>query len=208
MDLSTLLGTRVKLILASMSRYRREQLTALGYTFEVVPANIDETSRTGESAHELTLRLARAKAETVAAQHPGCIVIGSDQVGVCKGEILTKPGNRQRALDCLMRYPNNTVTFETAVAVRSLDGKVHEDVIATTIKFREFDLIEAENYVDLDQPFDCAGAIKSERHAPLLFEWVRSDDPSALIGLPLIRTSSFLRLVGINPLRRDDSSTH
>lgn len=198
----------MKLILASMSRYRREQLNALGYTFEVVPADVDETPRIGESAHELTLRLARDKAETVAARQPGCIVIGSDQVGVCKGEILTKPGNRQRALDCLMRYPNNTVTFETAVAVRNLDGLVHADVITTTIKFREFDLSEARNYVDLDQPFDCAGAIKSERHAPLLFEWVCSDDPSALIGLPLIRTSSFLRLVGINPLRKDDPSTH
>ena len=198
----------MKLILASMSRYRREQLNALGYTFEVVPADIDETHLSGETARELTLRLARQKAETVAAQHPGCIVIGSDQVGVCKDEVLTKPGNRQRALECLMRYPNNTVTFETAVAVRRLDGLVHADVIGTTIKFRDFNLIEAERYVDLDEPFDCAGAIKSEQHGPLLFEWVRSDDPSALVGLPLIRTSSFLRLVGINPLRKDDSSIH
>lgn len=191
-----------------MSRYRREQLNALGYTFEVVPADIDETHLSGETARELTLRLARQKAETVAAQHPECIVIGSDQVGVCKDEVLTKPGNRQRALEYLMRYPNNTVTFETAVAVRRLDGLVHADVIGTTIKFRDFNLIEAERYVDLDEPFDCAGAIKSEQHGPLLFEWVRSDDPSALVGLPLIRTSSFLRLVGINPLRKDDSSIH
>lgn len=193
----------VKLVLASKSPYRRKQLEGLGLSFDVDAADIDETRLTDESARELTLRLARKKAETVAVRKPGYIVIGSDQVGVCKGEILTKPGNRKLALDCLMQYPGNTVNFETAVAVRSIEGTILTDVVTTSIRFREFSLLEAERYLDLDEPFDCAGAIKSERHASLLFEWVRSDDPSALIGLPLIRTADFLRRVGVNPLDRD-----
>ena len=197
----------MKLILASMSPYRREQLKALGYSFQVVPGNIDESRRSGESARDLTLRLARLKAETVAARKPGYTVIGSDQVGVCNDEILTKPGNRDRALNCLMRYPSKIVTFETAVAVRGQDGTMYSDVVTTTIKFRDFSVGEARRYVDLDEPLDCAGAIKSERHAPLLFEWVRSDDPSALVGLPLIKTSNFLRRVGINPLDKDASNS-
>lgn len=198
----------MKLILASMSRYRQEQLQSLGYTFEVVPAHIDETRQPGESARELTLRLARKKAETVATSNPLCTVIGSDQVGECQGEILTKPGDRASALKRLMQYPNSTIRFQTAVAVRSPQDKILEDVVSTTIKFREFTLSEAEAYLDLDKPYDCAGAIKSEQHGLLLFEWVKSDDPSALIGLPLIRTSSFLREVGINPLIEVASSTH
>ena len=193
----------VKLILASKSPYRRQQLEGLGFSFEVDAADVDESRLPDESGRELTIRLARIKADTVAVRKPGCIVIGSDQVGVCKGEILTKPGNRKRALDYLMQYPGNTVNFETAVAVRSVEGTVLTDVVTTSIRFREFSSAEAERYIDLDEPYDCAGAIKSERHASLLFDWVRSDDPSALVGLPLIRTSDFLRRVGVNPLDRD-----
>lgn len=196
----------VQLILATMSPYRREQLQSLGYSFHVIPADIDETRHSNESAYDLTLRLAQLKAETIAARNPDCAVIGSDQVGECNNKILTKPGNRQSALDCLMRYPGNIAKFETAVAVHSPDGKSFKDVVTTTIKFRKFTRSEAERYVDLDEPFDCAGAIRSERHAPLLFESVSSDDPSALVGLPLIKTSTFLRLLGINPLDSRASS--
>ncbi|MCY3884719.1 MAG: Maf family protein [Gammaproteobacteria bacterium] len=207
MATSPLVGVDVQLILATMSPYRREQLQSLGYSFRVVPAHIDETQHSNESAYDLTMRLAQLKAETVADLNPGCVVIGSDQVGVCDSEILTKPGNRENALACLMRYPGSLVRFETAVCVRAPDGKIFGDVVSTTIKFREFTPGEAERYVDLDKPFDCAGAIKSERHAPLLFESVCSDDPSALVGLPLIKTASFLRLLGINPLDTIDAST-
>ncbi len=197
----------MKLILASGSPYRKQQLQSLGYSFSVVPANIDESRLDGESTRQLALRLARSKAETVGSQIPDAAIIGSDQVGICDLEILRKPGTHERALAQLFRLSGKVVTFETALVVKSPRTSVLADSIATTIQFRKFSLSEAETYVELDRPFDCAGAFKSEARGSLLFDWVRSNDPSALVGLPLIKTAEFLRKLGINPLSPTESNS-
>ena len=190
----------MELILASMSPYRKWQLRNLGYAFSVIPAHIDESRLPGEMPRDLALRLAREKARRVHQIHGDAVIVGSDQIGVYQDKILTKPGSREKALEHLNTYSGGVVTFETAIAVRGTDETEFFDVVSTTIGFRRFTTLEAEAYVDMDEPYDCAGAIKSEKHGPLLFEWVRSDDPSALVGLPLIRTAEFLRRLGINPL--------
>ncbi|MCY4144038.1 MAG: Maf family protein [Gammaproteobacteria bacterium] len=196
----------MNLILASKSPYRKHQLQSLGYSFTVVPANIDESRLRGEAPRQLALRLAREKARKVSLENPEATVIGSDQVGFNDRGILEKPGNNERAVDQISRLAGQVVTFETALVVRSPTEREFFDTITTTIGFRNFTRGEAETYVGLDEPFDCVGAFKSEMHGPLLFEWVRSDDPSALVGLPLIRTSDFLRELGINPLAPLDSN--
>ncbi len=190
----------MELVLASGSKYRRQQLEQAGYQFSSVPADIVESMRAKESPRELALRLAQEKASNIASSFPNAVVIGSDQVGVFQNRVLTKPGSRDRALASLLSYAGNFVTFETAVAIQDPKGSVLCDCISTAVKFRQFSESEAEGYLDLDEPYDCVGAIKSEKGGGLLFEWVRSDDPSALIGLPIIRTAQFLRHFGINPL--------
>ena len=172
----------------------------LGYDFTVVPSRIDESRRQGESLQDMTLRLASEKVCEVRKRNSDAVIIGSDQVGDCQGTVMTKPGTPFRALTALNQICGKLVTFDTAVVVQGPDGTTKRGSVPTRIKFRDFSLEEIENYLELDEPFDCAGAIKSEGAASLLFEWVRSDDPSALIGLPLIKTSRFLREFGINPL--------
>ncbi len=196
----------MNLILASKSPYRKHQLQMMGYSFSVVPANIDESPLRGEAPRQLALRLAFEKASKVSLEQPAAAVIGSDQVGFSDRELLAKPGNRERAVHQISRLAGQVVTFETALVIKSPNERELSDTITTTIGFRDFTLAEAESYVDLDEPYDCAGAFKSELRGPLLFEWVRSDDPSALVGLPLIKTSEFLRKLGINPLARLDSN--
>ena len=198
----------MKLVLASMSPYRRQQLADLGYSFSVIPAHIDESPQLNELPRDLTLRLARQKANAVSEKERESIVVGSDQVGTFGDQVLTKPGTRDRAIEYLRLFSDNVVTFHTAVALRSPDGSELADVVDTKILFRKLSSQEIEAYVDLDQPFDCAGAIKSEQHALHLFQWVRSDDPSALVGLPLIKTAAFLRKMGINPLLPSGSRIH
>jgi septum formation protein len=189
------------LILASTSKYRRELLARLHLPFSCVAPGIDETGRSGEGPMALATRLARAKAASVALQHPDAWVIGSDQVAVRTGSqgelLLGKPGTEARCIEQLQACSGTTVSFMTAVAVaRHNERAVHEFVDTTQVVFRRLDEQTIARYVALEMPLDCAGGFKSEGLGISLCESIDSADPSALIGLPLIRLSAVLRSVG------------
>jgi septum formation protein len=192
-----------ELILASTSKYRRELLSRLGVAFSCAAPNVDETAEPGERAAELTRRLARRKAAAVAAAHPGAWIIGSDQVAVrvdaADGEtILGKPGSAAACIEQLRRCSGQTVTFITAVALLESggDGRVLEFSDSTRVMFRVLDDPSIERYVAREMPLDCAGGFKSEALGITLCESIVSVDPSALIGLPLIRLAAALRTAG------------
>lgn len=189
-----------RLILASTSRYRRELLERLRLPFDVEPPDVDETLP-GEQPSTLARRLARAKAAEVAARFPGAIVIGSDQVADLDGLPLGKPGTRERAIEQLSAMRGRTVRFHTAVAVRCVAKAVDTNELATvTVRFRDLGDAEIGRYLDLEQPYDCAGSAKAEALGITLLSAIESDDPTALIGLPLIRTCALLREAGLDPL--------
>lgn len=188
------------LVLASSSQYRQQQLASLGYRFSIATPDIDERPLPSEAPSAIAQRVATMKARAVVLKFPKCVVIGSDQTGVCNGRLLVKPNFFERAQDMLLSFRGQSVCFYTAVSVLDPSGKVLCDVVKTEIQFRDYSKSEVTAYLTLDQPLDCAGAIKSEAHGPLLFKSVRSEDPTAIVGLPLIRTSEFLRECGINPL--------
>jgi septum formation protein len=190
-----------KLILGSTSTYRRELLARLRVPFEVVAPEVDETPLPSETPVELANRLALAKAMAVARLHPDCVVIGSDQVADLAGEPLGKPGNHARAVEQLQRMRGQAVIFQTAVAVVCLKLGFSDQMLAPVrVTFRDLTDAEIENYLQLEQPYDCAGSAKSEGLGIALLEAIDSDDPTALIGLPLIRTARMLRAAGINVL--------
>jgi septum formation protein len=190
-----------RLILGSTSPYRRELLSRLRLPFDVVSPEVDETPLPGESPRALALRLALAKAHAVALQHPQAVVIGSDQVADLNGEPLGKPGNHARATEQLRRMRGKTVIFQTAVAVVCLEtGFSHVDLAAVNVKFRDLADDEIERYLLAETPYDCAGSAKSEGLGIALLESIDSDDPTALIGLPLIRTCHMLRAAGVTAL--------
>ena len=188
------------LILASSSRYRAELLDRLGLGFDQISPEIDETPGPGETPEELVRRLARDKARAVAAGHPGRVIVGSDQVAVADLEILGKPGDRATAIAQLKRLSGRTVTFLTGLCVIDARGREQLGVVPTTVTFRALSSAEIEAYVDREQPFDCAGSFKSEALGIALFESVRSDDPTALIGLPLIALCGMLRTADVDVL--------
>jgi len=186
------------LILASSSRYRRELLGRLQLPFHSITPEVDETPQQGETPQALALRLAHAKAHTVAKQHPHALVIGSDQVADLAGEPLGKPGSHARAVAQLQRMRGQTVTFHTAVAVVChASNFVQTDLAPTTVRFRPLTDSAIERYLHTEQPYDCAGSAKSEGFGITLLEAIHSDDPTALIGLPLIRTCQLLRAAGL-----------
>jgi septum formation protein len=190
-----------RLILASTSRYRRELLERLRLPFDVEAPDVDETPLPGEQPATLARRLARAKAAEVAARFPGAIVIGSDQVADLDGQPLGKPGTRERAVEQLTAMRGRTVLFHTAVAVRCVAKAVDTNELATvTVRFRNLGDEEIGRYLDLEQPYDCAGSAKAEALGITLLSAIESDDPTALIGLPLIRTCALLREAGLDPL--------
>jgi septum formation protein len=192
---------RPALILASTSRYRRELLTRLRLPFEVVSPEVDETPRPGESPSALALRLAQAKARAVAALHPGAVVIGSDQVADLDGEPIGKPGTHERAVVQLRRMSGRQVVFQTAVAVvRATTGFERVLLAPVRVAFRVLGDAEIERYLRLEEPYDCAGSAKSETLGIALLSAIESDDPTALVGLPLIRTAQLLREAGLDPL--------
>ena len=166
------------------------------------PPNIDETPLPSELPPELAKRLAYQKAIAVLTVCPSAVVIGSDQVCSLDDEALGKPGSTVAAVKQLQRTSNRSVIFHSAVAVLSANS-ADQFIVSTEVLMRDLTLTEIESYVALDAPLDTAGAIKSEQRGSLLFERVTSDDPSALVGLPLIRLSATLRDLGINPLARD-----
>jgi septum formation protein len=185
------------LILASTSAYRRELLARLRLPFECVAPGIDETALAGESHLERAVRLALAKAAAVAARYPGSTVIGSDQVGVCKGELLDKPGNAARARAQLQWLSAAAATFYTAVAVLQVErGASLQFVDTTAVYFRALSDPEIERYIAFEQPFDCAGGFRCEGLGISLFSRMVSEDPTGLIGLPLIAVARSLRQFG------------
>jgi septum formation protein len=186
------------LILGSTSRYRHELLSRLRIPFDVVAPDVDETPHTGESPLALASRLALAKAHAVAKLHPAAVVIGSDQVADLQGEPLGKPGNHARAVQQLQRMRGQTVVFQTAVAVVChATGFEQMEVAPVRVRFRDLTDTEIEDYLQAEQPYDCAGSAKSEGLGIALLDAIDNDDPTALIGLPLIRTCSMLRSAGI-----------
>lgn len=189
------------LILGSTSRYRRELLQRLGIPFDVAAPDVDETPRAGESPRDLALRLAMAKAQAVAQLHPDAVVIGSDQVADLAGEPLGKPGNHERAVLQLRRMSGQTVVFQTAVAVVChASGFAQADLAAVKVRFRDLSDAEIETYLRREEPYDCAGSAKSEGLGIALLSAIENDDPTALVGLPLIRTCSLIRAAGIQVL--------
>ncbi len=187
-----------RLILASTSVYRRELLSRLRLPFEFEPPGCDETPAPAESAESLARRLARAKAESVAARSSGSVVIGSDQVAVRADEILGKPGNARRCMEQLRASSGHEVLFLTAVhVVDARDGRVESHLDRTRVLFRQLSDEEIARYVAADAPFDCAGGFKAESLGIALFERIVSEDPTALTGLPLIWLSGALRRAGI-----------
>jgi septum formation protein len=185
------------LILASTSVYRRELLARLQLAFACVASGVDEAPLAGESHPDRAVRLALAKAAAVAARHPGSTVIGSDQVGVCKGELLDKPGNALRARSQLQWLSAAAATFHTAVAVLQVErGNILQFVDTTTVYFRALSDAEIERYVAIERPFDCAGGFRCEALGITLFSRLVSEDPTGLIGLPLIALARALRQLG------------
>jgi septum formation protein len=185
----------MRLILASTSPYRRELLARLRLPFDVMRPEVDETPAPGESPATLALRLARAKAAAVAAAHPDAWVIGSDQVADLDGVPLGKSGGRDAAIAQLSAMSARAVVFRTAMSVQR--GDVAFDAVdCTRVRFRKLALDEITRYVDAEQPFDCAGSFKSEGFGIALFDAIETQDPTALIGLPMIATARLLRAAG------------
>jgi septum formation protein len=192
-----------QLILGSTSRYRRELLARLNTPFTVVGPDVDETPAEHEAPRALALRLALAKARAVAALHPEAVVIGSDQVADLNGMPLGKPGTHESAVLQLQRMRGQTVVFQTAVAVVCAATQFEEvDLAAVQVQFRDLSDAEIESYLRTEQPYDCAGSAKSEGLGIALLESIDNDDPTALVGLPLIRTCRMLRAAGIALLGR------
>lgn len=189
------------LILGSTSPYRRELMQRLRLPFDVVAPAVDETPLAGEPPQDLANRLALAKAQAVAHLHPSAVVIGSDQVADLHGEPLGKPGDHARAVAQLRRMRGQTVIFQTAVAVVCLETGFAQSALAKVrVVFRDLSNDEIEAYLRAEQPYDCAGSAKSEGQGIALLDAIDSDDPTALIGLPLIRTCRLLRAAGVKLL--------
>lgn len=190
-----------KLILGSTSPYRRELLERLRIPFDVVAPDVDEAALAGETPPQLARRLALAKARAVAAQFPNCVVIGSDQVADLDGESLGKPGTHPRAVAQLRQMRGKTVVFQTAVAVVCFDSDFEQvDLAQVKVRFRDLTDSEIEAYLQAEKPYDCAGSAKSEGLGISLLEAIDNDDPTALVGLPLIRTCRMIKTAGIKVL--------
>jgi septum formation protein len=188
-------------VLASTSRYRRALLERLGLSFEVAAPDVDETAAPGETPAATALRLAQAKALAVAARHAGALVIGSDQVAELDGRAIGKPADHAEAIAQLRAASGRTVVFHTGVAVvDAASGRCRSRLVDVASTFRTLSDDDIAHYLAREQPYDCAGSVKSEGFGIALFERIASDDPTALIGLPLIAVVSMLREEGVNVL--------
>jgi septum formation protein len=186
-----------RLILASGSRYRRELLGRLRLPFEVHSPGTDESVRAGEGPVERARRLALAKALALTPSNPDAVLIGSDQVAVCGDELLHKPGNAARCAAQLRALSGNTAVFYTAVAIAGPAAAAPLQFLDTTsVEFRSLSDDEIQRYITAEQPFDCAGGIRSEGLGIALFKRMQSEDPTGLIGLPLIALAAALRSRG------------
>lgn len=194
-------NTSRPLVLGSTSPYRRELLARLRIPFTVAAPDVDETPNPGETPMQLACRLAMAKARAVAAQFPASVVIGSDQVADLDGLPLGKPGTHARAVKQLRQMRGKTVIFQTAVAVVCQESKFAQmDLAQVKVKFRDLSDAEIEAYLLAETPYDCAGSAKSEGLGIILLDAIENDDPTALVGLPLIRTCQMLSAAGIELL--------
>ena len=194
----SLTGPNRSLVLGSTSPYRRELLQRLQIPFEVASPDVDETPAKQEAPEHLARRLALAKAHAVAALFPTAVVIGSDQVAELHGLPLGKPGNHERATEQLRQMRGQTVLFQTAVAVVCLESGFEAcETAVVKVVFRNLTDDEIENYLRIEQPYDCAGSAKSEGLGIALLASIESDDPTALIGLPLIRTCKMIAAAGV-----------
>jgi septum formation protein len=187
-----------RIVLASTSPYRRDLLARLQLPFETVAPQVDEKVLAGELPRVMARRLAQAKAEAVAARCPDALVIGSDQVADLDGHALNKPGSHAAALDQLTQLQGRTAVFHTGLSLASADtGCVEVDCVSTTVRFRRLTRPQLDAYLRAEQPYDCAGAAKVESLGITLVAAVDSHDPTALIGLPLIRLTSMLSAAGL-----------
>jgi septum formation protein len=186
------------LVLASTSPYRRALLERLRLPFEVEPPGVDETALSGETARDTALRLAQAKARAVAPKFPRALVIGSDQVATLDGDRLGKPGGHERAVAQLKAMRGRTVVFHTALALLdSASGAMQTAEVPTEVRFRDYSDKEIERYLEIERPYDCSGSAKIEGLGIVLVERVSGDDPTALIGLPLVQLCAMLRSEGV-----------
>ena len=189
---------RPRIVLASSSPYRRELLARLRLEFDVKTPGIDETALRSEAAGATALRLAQAKARAVGAEFPRALVIGCDQVAALDGACLGKPGSHANAVAQLKAMRGKAVVFHTAVALfNSETGAMQAADVLTTVRFRDYSDSEIDRYLEVERPYDCAGSAKIEGLGIVLVEGVSGDDPSALIGLPLMRLAAMLRAEGV-----------
>ncbi|MGI0116565.1 Maf family protein [Zooshikella sp. RANM57] len=189
------------IILASSSRYRQQLLQRLNIPFSACSPEVDEHPEEGESASQLAYRLATAKAYALSPQHPEALIIGSDQVAALDELILTKPLNKATAFSQLKQCQSRQVTFFTGLCVLDSNHQQHKTIVEpVVVKFRELTDQEIHDYIEQEQPLDCAGSFKCEGLGIALFEYINSQDPNTLIGLPLIQLVSLLKEFGINPL--------
>lgn len=189
---------RSSLILASTSRYRAQLLQRLGCPFESISPHCDETPTAGESPADLVRRLAIAKAESVAVAHPDAVVIGSDQVADLAGTIIGKPADHNDAVAQLQAISGRQVVFRTGLCMtRWSSSQQYADTVITTVKFRTLSASVIHHYLQADQPYDCACSFRSESLGSAIVESMTSDDPTALIGLPIIRVAAWLNQFGL-----------
>ena len=180
------------LILASSSRYRAQLLQRLKIPFTAKSPNLDETALDSELPEDLALRLAKEKANKIHKIHRKAVIIGSDQVCAYEGSILGKPLTEDQARKQLQSFSDNCINFFTAICV--LTAKEHfQHIDKTTVHFRKLSDDEIDRYIEIEQPLDCAGAFKVEGMGISLFKSIQSEDPTALVGLPMIKLSEFLR---------------
>ncbi|HWQ94693.1 MAG TPA: Maf family protein [Gammaproteobacteria bacterium] len=190
-----------QLILASTSPFRRQLLERLGLPFDIVSPQTDETPLPGEAAPQLVHRLAEAKARAVMLKYPAALIIGGDQVAIFENEIIGKPGNHQAAVAQLRRFSGHSLQFHTGIALlNSASGTIQIGVIPTTVKFRSLNEQQITHYLNREQPYQCAGSFKSEGLGIALFESIHGDDPTALMGLPLITLVGMLECEGVRAI--------
>ncbi len=192
--------SKPSLVLGSSSPYRKELLERLHVKFTTDSPKVDETPLKEETPRDLALRLSRLKARAVAQKHPGCVVIGSDQVLDLDGKCVGKPGNRENCIKQLEEMSGKTLVFHTAMTVIDAVGLGHTAVVDTTIKMKELKRETIAAYVDLEQPFNCAGSAKLEKLGIALISSFESEDPTAIIGLGLIELTNMLAKCGIEVL--------
>jgi len=185
------------LVLASTSPFRRELLQRLGIPFTTAAPDVDESPQPGETPAELVRRLSECKARAVGKTHAG-LIIGSDQVATTGEKILGKPGSHERAVEQLQQLAGKTVTFHTGLCLLdTVKDTAQTDVVPFIVEFRRLGALQIERYLRREQPYNCAGSFKSEALGITLFRRMRGDDPTALVGLPLIRLTDMLAVAGI-----------